>query len=49
MTSKKNKLNIIKGASRPFEAEGYLEVESSSTAGETVKKLYLEPTTSKWQ
>ena len=26
MTTKKNKINIIKGASRPFEAEGYLEV-----------------------
>src|SRR6266487_4268238 len=30
MTTKKNKINVIKGASRPFEAEGYLEVGVAS-------------------
>ncbi len=49
MTSKKNKINIIKGASRPFEAEGYLEVGVKQPGRRDCEKLYFKPMTSKWQ
>jgi len=49
MTSKKNKINIIKGASRPFEAEGYLEVGVKQRGRGDCEKIAFRTNDIQWQ